>query len=109
MERERDGPCARHAAIQPLQEDRALRTHPGKHMTPPPGDKRDWDKEMAKIDKQLESISDAQLFPDKKTATPAQPGKPAAPASAHVAEQRATTASWPAIVRLTLSMILGVG
>ena len=64
---------------------------------------RDWDKEMAKIDKQLESISDAQLFPEKKgtTATPA--------AKAAVTEERAQTASWPAILRLTLSVLLGVG
>jgi hypothetical protein len=62
---------------------------------------RDWDKEMAKIDKQLESVSDAQLFPEKKGATPAQ--------KQQVAETRATTASWPAILRLTLSVALGVG
>ena len=62
---------------------------------------RDWDKELAKIDKQLESVSDAQLFPDKKGATPAQ--------KQQVAETRATAASWPAILRLVLSVALGVG
>jgi hypothetical protein len=67
------------------------------------GGTRDWDKEMAKIDKQLESISDSQLFPDKKgpAATPA--------AKAEVAVERATTTTWPAILRLALSTILGVG
>jgi hypothetical protein len=70
------------------------------------GSGKDWDKELAKIDKQLESISDAQLFPDKKTPS----GAPAAPAQrAQVADERAATASWPAILRLTLSVILGVG
>jgi len=64
---------------------------------------RDWDKEMAKIDKQLESISDAQLFPEKKgsAATPA--------AQAQVSAEREGTTSWPAILRLTLSVLLGVG
>jgi len=61
---------------------------------------RDWDKELAKIDKQLESASDAQLFPEQKGATPAQ--------KAEVAAERAATSSWPAILRLTLSVILGV-
>jgi hypothetical protein len=62
---------------------------------------RDWDKELAKIDKQLESVSDSQLFPDKKGAAPAQ--------KAQVASERAATSSWPAIVRLVLSVALGVG
>ena len=62
---------------------------------------RDWDKELAKIDKQLESVSDAQLFPEKKGATPAQ--------KAEVADARASASSWPAIIRLALSVALGVG
>ena len=62
---------------------------------------RNWDQELAKIDKQLESASDAQLFPEKKDASPAQ--------KAEVAAVRAKTSSWPAILRLTLSVALGVG
>jgi hypothetical protein len=62
---------------------------------------RDWDKELAKIDKQLESVSDAQLFPEKKGATPAQ--------KTEVADARASASSWPAIARLALSVALGVG
>lgn len=62
---------------------------------------RDWDKEMSKIDKQLESASDAQLFPEKKGASPAQ--------KAQVAAERATTRSWPAILRLALSVALAIG
>ena len=62
---------------------------------------KDWAKEMAKIDKQLESVSDAQLFPDKKDAPPAQ--------KAEVVAERAAVSSWPAILRLTLSVLLGVG
>ena len=62
---------------------------------------RDWDKELAKIDKQLESVSDAQLFPVKKDASPAQ--------KQQMAETRAATPSWPAILRLVLSVALGIG
>jgi hypothetical protein len=62
---------------------------------------RNWDKEMAKIDKQLESVSDAQLFPEKV-------GAPAAQRAA-VAAERASTKSWPAILRLVLSSALGIG
>jgi hypothetical protein len=65
------------------------------------GGARDWDKEMAKIDKQLESVSDAQLFPEKKGAAPAQ--------QAQVAADRASAKSWPAILRLAISVALGVG
>ncbi|MGH7679616.1 MAG: hypothetical protein ACRENU_14190 [Gemmatimonadaceae bacterium] len=62
---------------------------------------RDWDQELAKIDKQLESASDSQLFPDKKGAAPAQ--------QAQVAADRASAKSWPAILRLAISVMLGVG
>ena len=70
---------------------------------------KDWDKELAKIDKQLESVSDAQLFPDTKPA-PAAPGKAAAPvAGTSVAASREAARSWPAILRLTLAVALGIG
>ena len=62
---------------------------------------RDWDKELAKLDKQLESVSDSQLFPEKPGARPSQ--------QAQVAADRAATSSWPAILRLVLSVALGVG
>ena len=77
---------------------------------------RNWDKELAKIDKQLESVSDAQLFPE--TAKPGAPTPPAgagagagagAAVSPRVAADRAAARSWPAILRLTLSVLLGVG
>ena len=59
-----------------------------------------WDKEMAKIDKQLESISDEQLFPSNKAATPTQ--------QAAVLEQRRTTSSIGVFARLLLAVTLGV-
>ena len=62
---------------------------------------RNWEKEMARIDKQLESASDAQLFPEKPGAT--------TPEKAQVATERASTRSWPAILRLVLSVALGIG
>lgn len=71
---------------------------------------RDWDKELAKIDKQLESVSDAQLFPDKpKPGAPAPGGGGGVAVSPKVAADRAAVRSWPAILRLTLSVLLGVG
>ena len=82
---------------------------------------RDWDKELAKIDKQLSSLSDDALLgptpvtlPGNKPgtrpasgppATVAKPAKASAPASA---EARATT-TWGVYARLTLSVALGVG
>ncbi len=62
---------------------------------------KNWDKELAAIDKQLESVSDAQLMPEKKGATPAQ--------KASTATEHAAARSWPAILRLTLAVLLGVG
>jgi hypothetical protein len=62
---------------------------------------RNWDKEMARIDKQLESASDAQLFPAKPGAS--------TPEKVQVAADRAATRSWPAILRLMLSVALGIG
>ena len=60
---------------------------------------RNWDKELAAIDKQLESTSDAQLFPEKKSAAPGQ--------QTTVKDTRAAVSSWPALVRLTLAVLLG--
>jgi len=62
---------------------------------------RNWDKELAAIDKQLESVSDAQVFPEKKGAPPAQ--------KAAATEARVATRTWPAILRLALAVMLGVG
>lgn len=62
----------------------------------------DWDAELKKIDRQLESMSDAALIP-----APAK-GAPAA-ATAKVAEERATTRTWGAFLRLALATALGVG
>jgi hypothetical protein len=72
---------------------------------------KDWDKELAKIDKQLESVSDAQLFPDQAKPASASPavGPGGAVLSPKVAADRAAARSWPAILRLTLSVLLGVG
>ena len=77
----------------------------------------DWDKELAKIDKQLASMSDADLVAEPaRPALPAGKGaKPAAAAprqSAAVAEP-GTTASrastWALYGRIGLSVALGVG
>ncbi len=62
----------------------------------------DWDAELKKIDKQLESMSDAALIP-----APAKGAPPAA--KAQVAAERAATRTWGAFLRLALATALGVG
>jgi hypothetical protein len=62
----------------------------------------DWDAELKKIDRQLESMSDSALIPAApKNAPPA--------ARAEVAAERATTRTWGAFLRLALATALGVG
>lgn len=67
---------------------------------------RDWTKELAKIDRQLESISDEALFPTK-----GEPGKgpKAAAAKAENLEKQRTTSTLGVFLRLLLSVALGVG
>ena len=62
----------------------------------------DWDAELKKIDKQLESMSDSALIP-----APAKNAPPAA--KAQVQAERATTRTWGAFLRLALATALGVG
>jgi hypothetical protein len=62
----------------------------------------DWDAELKKIDKQLESMSDSALIP-----APAKSAPPAA--RAEIATERATTRTWGAFLRLALATALGVG
>ena len=61
-----------------------------------------WDAELKKIDKQLESMSDSALIP-----APAKSAPPAARAA--VVAERASTRTWPALVRLALATALAVG
>lgn len=61
----------------------------------------DWNKELAKIDKQLESMSDEALLPAKSAATPA------AKAEAVAVQQSTTTLG--VMLRLALATALGVG
>ena len=73
----------------------------------------DWDKELAKIDKQLASMSDADLVAEPaRPALPAGTKQPAARQPAAVAESpsagsRAST--WALYGRISLSVALGVG
>ena len=62
----------------------------------------DWDAELKKIDKQLESISDSAMIP-----APAKGAPPAAKKA--VAVERETTRTWPAFVRLALATALAAG
>ena len=73
---------------------------------------RDWDKELAKVDKQLASLSDEALL--KPTAAPgspkaaAQPAGKGAPAPAEPRPERKTTA-FGVYGRLLLSLAAGIG
>jgi hypothetical protein len=60
-----------------------------------------WDKELAKIDKQLESMSDEALLPAKPNASPAEKVQAKA-------IQRETT-TFGVMARLLLATALGVG
>lgn len=62
---------------------------------------KNWERELARIDRQLESVSDEALFPTKSVAVPPQQK------AANVATQAATK-SWGALARLALSVILGI-
>ena len=61
---------------------------------------KDWEREMARIDKQLESVSDDALLPTR-------PDAPAA-VKAQVAEKRKGTSTLGVMSRLLLAVALGV-
>ncbi len=77
---------------------------------------RDWDKELAKIDKQLASISDDELLPTAAPAAPPGTGMPrgvaappvrgAAPAAVAPSNRKA---KWWAFSKLTVAVVAGVG
>ena len=62
----------------------------------------DWDAELKKIDRQLESMSDSALIPSPPANAP-----PAA--RAEIAAERVGTRTWGAFLRLALATALGVG
>lgn len=62
---------------------------------------RDWTKELSKIDKRLESISDEALYPTS--------GAKSATARAEAVAQQRTTSTLGVFARLLLSVALGVG
>lgn len=69
---------------------------------------RDWNKELAKIDKQLESISDEAMFPTKQESGAAPASKSAKAANSANQEAQRTTSTLPALLRLALATALGV-
>ena len=60
----------------------------------------DWDRELSKIDKQLESISDDELIRRPAAATPAQ--------QQAVVVERERTSTFGALARLSLAVLVGV-
>jgi len=67
---------------------------------------RNWTKELSKIDKQHESLSDEALFPAK--AGP-EKGPAQVAARAENLEKQRTTSTFGVFLRLLLSVALGVG
>jgi len=79
---------------------------------------RDWDKELAKIDKQLASLSDDALLGPTPVQIPAKgkAGVPAKSAPAPKAEKKVAavrqpteTKAWAVYLRLLIAIALGVG
>ena len=62
---------------------------------------RNWDDELKKIDRQLESISDEALLPAKSAPTPA--------ARAEAVAKQSSTSTLGVMLRLLLATALGVG
>ena len=76
---------------------------------------RDWDKELAKVDKQLASLSDDALLGPPPVATGGkgtaggQRDARSEKASRSAASEPRRTSSWGVYARLLLSVLLGVG
>ncbi len=68
---------------------------------------RNWDAELKKIDRQMESVSDEAMFPTK-TAKGAQ-AQSQVKEQAQVAAVQKSTSTWGVFLRLTLTVALGVG
>jgi hypothetical protein len=62
---------------------------------------RNWDAELKKIDRQLESVSDEAMFPTRTAK--------GAPAKAQAAAAQQGTSTWGVFARLALTVALGVG
>jgi hypothetical protein len=73
-------------------------------------DARDWDKELARVDRQLGSMSDAELLAAAGAERVTVPASPVGrdPVVAPVKTARAT-GKWGVYFRVALSLILGVG
>ena len=62
---------------------------------------RDWDAELKKVDRVLESVSDEALLPTKAAETPQQ--------KAQIVEKQRSTKTLGVMLRLLLAVALGVG
>jgi hypothetical protein len=62
---------------------------------------RNWEKELAKIDKQLESVSDEQIFPKSAAKTASQ--------EQAIVEKQSRTSTFGVMMRLLLAVALGIG
>jgi len=70
---------------------------------------RDWSKELAKIDQQLQSLPDEALVPAKASPGGKGAGAQSMGAAPPAASGRGKAATFGMLARLTLSVALGVG
>ena len=72
---------------------------------------RDWDKELAKIDKHMASVSDDQLLERKASGTPqgARSADVNAPASGGALPAKWGGTSWGVLLRASLAVAVAVG
>lgn len=88
-------------ATVPISSHCRTHTHSTLDSHQPDMPDRNWDSEMKKIDRQLESVSDRALLPTPKDATPEQ--------RAALAKQQEGTSTAGVLIRLMLAIALGVG
>lgn len=70
---------------------------------------RNWEAEMAKIDKQLASVSDDQLLSDKKSVVPAKGGVGAPSASSSAGAMKAGGGNHGGVWRGWIKVVIAVG
>lgn len=68
---------------------------------------RNWDAEMAKIDRQLASISDDQLVAKSAAPAASSPASPSGPSNAGIRPARGGPLNWGVAIRVSLAVAVG--
>lgn len=72
-------------------------------------DSSKWDRELAKVDRTLESMSDEALLPDDSARPPSPAGRGERGRKEQIVEERRKTNTFGVFARLVLAVALGVG